>query len=257
MGKYLLAEGYKLTRRSYLWLALLITGALELLLVVLFAALNGDVTNMTASVGLTVLLYLLPFGYYATAVTGDIVFSEQYKHNTLKNEVAYGLPRLRIYFGKLLASTLLALAACAVLVLWYGLLCGVLLPGDGAMLNAWRTVGFGLLTALPVWLGAQSLYLTCFFVFRGSTAATLVGTGILAILGQALQLLYLLVSVRVPALGEVVLVLQDLLLTAPLEGLIDDVWNWSRMGWAWAVGLGWCAATTAIGCWSFHRREIS
>ena len=49
MGKYLLAEGYKLTRRSYLWLALLITGALELLLVVLFAALNGDVTNMTAS----------------------------------------------------------------------------------------------------------------------------------------------------------------------------------------------------------------
>ena len=117
MGKYLLAEGYKLTRRSYLWLALLITGALELLLVVLFAALNGDVTNMTASVGLTVLLYLLPFGYYATAVTGDIVFSEQYKHNTLKNEVAYGLPRLRIYFGKLLASTLLALAACAVLVL--------------------------------------------------------------------------------------------------------------------------------------------
>ena len=108
---------------------------------------------MTASVGLTVLLYLLPFGYYATAVTGDIVFSEQYKHNTLKNEVAYGLPRLRIYFGKLLASTLLALAACAVLVLWYGLLCGVLLPGDGAMLNAWRTVGFGLLTALPVWLG--------------------------------------------------------------------------------------------------------
>ena len=75
--------------------------------------------------------------------------------------------------------------------------------------------------------------------------------------GQLLQLLYLLVSLNTPALGEVVLVLQDLLLTSPIEGLIDDMWNWSRVGWAWAVGLGWCVATTAIGCWSFHKREIS
>ena len=257
MADYLRAECYKLTHRSYLWLALLITGALELLLVVLFAALNGDITNMTASVGFTMLLYLLPIGYYATAITGDIVFSEQYRHNTLKNEVAYGLSRLRIYFGKLLTSCLLALAACAVIVLWYGLLCAVLLPGDGAMLRALQTVGLGLLAALPVWLGAQALFIMCFFVFRGSTAATLVGAGILAILGQALDFLYLLVSFRAPALGEIVLVLQDLLLTAPLEGLIDDIGNWSRVGWAWAVGLGWFAATTAIGCWSFHKREIS
>ena len=125
------------------------------------------------------------------------------------------------------------------------------------MLRALQTVGFGLLAALPVWLGAQSLFIMCFFVFRGSTAATLVGAGILAILGQALDFLYLLVSFRAPALGEIVLVLQDLLLTAPLEGLIDDIGNWSRVGWAWAVGLGWFAATTAIGCWSFHKREIS
>lgn len=257
MTDYLRSECYKLTRRSYLWLTLLITGALELLLVLLFATMNGDTVHMTASVGFTMLLYLLPMGHYATAITGDIIFSEQYRYNTLKNEVAYGLPRLRIYFGKLLASCLLALAVCALVVLWYGLLCGVLLPGDGAIFNALKTVGFGFLVALPVWLGAQSLFIMCFFVFRGSLAGTLLGAGILATLGQLLQLLYLLVSLNAPALGEVVLVLQDLLLTSPIEGLIDDMWNWSRVGWAWAVGLGWCVATTAIGCWSFHKREIS
>ena len=257
MLDYLCAEGYKLLHRSYTWLALLITGALEAVLVILFAALNGDVVHVTASVAFAMLLYLLSMGFYATAVTGDIVFSEQYKYNTLKNEVAWGLPRLRIYFGKLIASAALSLAACVLVVVWYGLLCALLLPGDGAMLRAWQTVGFGLLTALPVWLGAQALFLMCFFVFRGSLAGTMLGVGILAILGQLLDFLYLLISMRWPVAGEVVLRIQSILLTAPLEGIVDDVWSWSRVGWAWAVGLGWTAATTAIGCRSFLRREIS
>ena len=54
---------------------------------------------------------ILSVGLYATLLTGDIVFSDQYKNNTLKNEVSYGVPRVRIYLGKLIVAILVAIVA--------------------------------------------------------------------------------------------------------------------------------------------------
>ena len=257
MLDYLRAECYKMLHRSYLWMTLLITGALELIVVFLWAWLNGDVANLTASVAFSMLLYMLSIGYYATAITSDIVFSEQYKNGTLKNEVAWGMPRTRIYLGKLGASCLLSAAACVLVLGWYFLLCALMLPGDGAALTALKTVGFGLLCALPVWLGAQALFLLCFFAIRGTTAGTILAVFILAVLGQLFTFLSLLVSLPAPALADFLLNQKLLLLTSPLENITDHIWDWSRVGWAWAVGAGWFVGCTALGLWSFHRREIT
>ena len=257
MLDYLRAECYKLLRRSYLWTALLVVGGLELALVLLWAWTNGDMVNVTASVGFTMVLYLLSVGYYATAITSDIVFSDQYKYNTLKNEVAYGIPRARIYLGKLFAGCLLSVGICAVLLGWYALLCALMLPGDGAALEALKVLGFALLCAFPVWLGSQALYLLCFFSIRGNTAATILGICIIALLGQVLTFLSLLLSVSAPALADCLLAVRRLLLTSPLENFTAAVWDWSRVGWAWAVGAGWCVGATALGLWRFSRREIS
>ena len=257
MLDYLRAECYKMLRRSYLWMALLITGGLELVLVLLWAWLNGDTVNMTASTGFTMVLYLLSLGYYATAITSDIVFSDQYKYNTLKNEVAYGIPRARIYLGKLFAGVLLSIGACALLLGWYALLCALMLPGDGGALEALKMLGFALLCAFPVWLGSQALYLLCFFSIRGNTAATILGICIIALLGQVLTFLSLLLSMPAPALADCLLAVHRLLLTSPLENFTSAIWDWSRVSWAWLVGAGWCVGTTALGLWRFSRKEIS
>ena len=257
MLDYLRAECYKLLRRSYLWTALLVVGGLELALVLLWAWTNGDMVNVTASVGFTMVLYLLSVGYYATAITSDIVFSDQYKYNTLKNEVAYGIPRARIYLGKLFAGCLLSVGICAVLLGWYALLCALMLPGDGGALEALKVLGFALLCAFPVWLGSQALYLLCFFSIRGNTAATILGICIIALLGQVLTFLSLLLSMPAPTLADCLLAVHRLLLTSPLENFTAAVWDWSRVSWAWLVGAGWCVGTTALGLWFFQRREIS
>lgn len=258
MLDYLRAECYKMLHRSYLWMALLITGGLELVLVLLWAWINCELpNNMTASAGFTMVLYLLSLGYYATAITSDIAFSDQYKYNTLKNEVAYGIPRARIYLGKLFAGVLLSIGACALLLGWYALLCALMLPGDGAALEALKVLGFALLCAFPVWVGAQALYLLCFFSIRGNTAATIVSVCIIALFGQMLTFLSLLVSMPAPGLADALLAVKGLLLTSPLENLTDAIGDWSRVAWAWAVGAGWCVGTTALGLWCFHRREIS
>ena len=216
MLDYLRAECYKMLHRSYLWMALLITGGLELVLVLLWAWINCELpNNMTASAGFTMVLYLLSLGYYATAITSDIAFSDQYKYNTLKNEVAYGIPRARIYLGKLFAGVLLSIGACALLLGWYALLCALMLPGDGAALEALKVLGFALLCAFPVWVGAQALYLLCFFSIRGNTAATIVSVCIIALFGQMLTFLSLLVSMPAPGLADALLAVKGLLLTSP------------------------------------------
>ena len=257
MADYLRAECYKMAHRSYLWGALLVTAALETVMVFLWAWLNGDVVHLTASGGLAMLFYLLPMGFYAAAISGDIVFSDQYKHNTLKNEVAFGLPRSRIYLGKLLAGCLLSLAACAAILGWYGILCALLLPGDGALGTALAQLGFALSCALPLWLGAQAMFTLCYFGFRGSTAGAIVGVGVIALLGQFLTFLSLMVELPSPILAEALMQIQKLLLTTPLDGLTEHIGEGARLAWAWGVGAGWYVATTALGLCIFRKREIS
>ena len=67
----------------------------------------------------TLVAAMLSIGVYATILTCDMVFSEQYKQNTMKNEVAYGLPRVRIYLGKLAVSALVSILAAVVMVVLY------------------------------------------------------------------------------------------------------------------------------------------
>ncbi|MFQ9917337.1 MAG: ABC transporter permease [Flavonifractor plautii] len=86
--------------------------------------------------------FMLSIGLYATIVTGDIVFSEQYKNNTLKNEVSYGLSRGRIYLGKLLVSTGIAVLAAVVMMGFYLGLCWVLFPHTELDGMAWQLIGY-------------------------------------------------------------------------------------------------------------------
>lgn len=253
MAEYLRGELYKATHRKYPYVALGITVILEAVLVLMWAWVNGNgegMINLSASTGLLMIVELLAMGYYATAITTDIVFSEQYKHNTLKNEVSYGLPRARIYLGKLAAEVLVSLGMCALIFFWYGLLCRFLLPQDGGWTGAMEGVGFALLTALPLWMGCLAFIHMLMFLIRSTTAATLIAVGTVAVAGQTVKLLSLLVS-------DKFLLLYRVLLTTPLEGISQRLGDWSVVGWAWAVGIGWFLVTTAIGLAVFQKREIS
>ena len=50
-----------------------------------------------------------------------MIFSEQYKYHTLKNEVSFGIPRTRIYLSRWAAVFLVMLLLYAVLVAVYTL----------------------------------------------------------------------------------------------------------------------------------------
>lgn len=250
MRNYLAAECYKVFRRKYLYLALLVVLAMEGVIVwgCWFTWSNGN-TGMNFYSGAITVVMMMSIGLYAPILTGDMVFSEQYKHNTLKNEVAYGLPRRRIYLGKLITATLVAVIAAAVMMGLYLLGCWVLLPHDQADQVALSALGYTLAGSLPLWLGAQGLVLACYFLVRNTTLAAFGAVALLGVLPPVLQLCGLLIH---PAFETI----RQVMPAVMLDGLRVHAFQWDYVGQCWIVGLVLLAGSTAVGMIAFQKKEI-
>lgn len=263
------AEIYKLTRRPYFYVFNLCCAAFALLVIGCLAYIkytapaNQDAVNFPFS--LNILLMGMPVGLYLVAVGGDAVFSEQYKYNTLKNEVSYGLTRVQVYLARLVVTLLLMIVVFVVTIGVYLLASLALLgiPSDEmAMMSLGMTaaqsvqmmmqmLGYYILASFPLWLGALSLAIACYFLIRGSNMA---GIAFLAIM------------VGVPAilnnLGKFIHPMFHSLYHLTLDymgGLVisTQTMDWALMSRCWLVGLAWAAISTAVGLFFFSRREIS
>ena len=144
MLNYISAELYKVRRRKSTWALLALLLGLESLYILLFAhgecyeLLNAFVTTLTLGLPMALLLSAL-------------VCSDMGRSGTLKNELSAGLPRSRIYLGKLLSALIVALIALALVV-------GLCLAAGGLLFrhsdpaqdrSALAVVGYCLAAALP------------------------------------------------------------------------------------------------------------
>ena len=250
MRNYLAAECYKTFRRKYFYIILAVCLGLEAVLLWGYWTTwkwgNSNVDFYSTAI---MVPFMLSIGLYATIVTGDIVFSEQYKNNTLKNEVSYGLSRGRIYLGKLLVSTGIAVLAAVVMMGFYLGLCWVLFPHTELDGMAWQLIGYCLAGAFLLWLAAQAMVNTCYFLVRGTNIAAFTAAGLLAVLPAILQAFGILFH---PAFE----VLRQFMPGIMLENLKNMAFQWNYVGLCWAAGLAWLAAATAVGLLAFRRKEI-
>ena len=255
MLDYIRAELYKVTHRRYLYIFILVMLACEGLMVAGWAFTNANGNDFGFSAGLGMLATLLIVGLYCTILVGDLVFSDQYKFNTMKNEVSYGVPRTRIFLGKLIVECLVALALCVLFVAAYMAMCWLVLPHDPAAdAAALKAVGFILLTALPLWLGAQALVNMAFFLVKSSTVGSFLVVGIFVGVGQIFQLMSMLMK---GAVGQAFYGLYRVMLTTPLDLVRSYVGDWTFFGQAAAIGACWFALTTAAGLIAYRRKEIN
>lgn len=250
MGKYFSAELYKVNHRLYPWcfLAVMLGGVAFGQLVIKLNAGPGA----TAGIMVGGLAMLLPVGLYLAMLVCDMVFSEQYKHNTLKNEVSYGLPRERIYLGKLMASIAVAVALCAVIIAFFlGLSC-LLFPMGEDMGETLAALGQTLVMAFPLWLGGLGFSLMISFVMKGSTAAAILYAVLMSVGGGFLDLF----GEFLPKLRPVFTAVQNCLLLTPFNQM-----NYRPMQelipYAWALGMAWFVLSTVVGLITFKKREIN
>ena len=260
------AECYKATHRIYFRVcmavaALFSVGVVLCLYFIKTEASGVNPINMPFAV--TALLFGMSAGLCLVILGVDIVFSEQYKYNTLKNEVSFGIGRLRIYISRWLVTLLVLGILYLVLIGVYTLASLILLglPSQAdaqamygvdagrSVLNAFRALGFYTLGAFPLWLGGMSLSLACFFLIASSTVAAFSYIGILMVLPMALDNLGKYVNPMFTSLYH-------LTLNYHMDQLLVGDLPWSKIGQCWLIGLGWTVVSTALGAALFARKEI-
>lgn len=247
---YIRAEFYKVLHRKYTYWFLLAMLAGAGVLVWGWTYTNARGNNMADFTNAIVsLVMLLSVGSYCTLITGDMVFSDQYKFNTLKNEVSYGIPRVRIYLCKLFTSCVTALIACAIIIGFYLGLCWLFLPNAGTAGEAMKMVGTAILNALPLWLGAQAVVMFCLSIFKSSTVASFIFIGIIMLLPEGLKLMGMLVD-------PVFQTISEFTLTSPFSSP-DFMISPDSFVRCLAVGVIWFVAATLAGMLTFHKREIN
>ena len=260
MLNYIRAEFYKLLRRKYTYITLGVLLALEGLFVAGFAFHNAHSKPTPFGGAVSIIVELGTIGFGICLITADIVFAGQYKNSTLKNEVSFGLSRVRIYIGKLLAQTLLSVLYLVAMMAFYLGACAIVLPlePEAAALfysapEALAIVGYFLAAGVPLWIGAQAAACMCQFLLQGEMTSSFLYVGIVFMLESILQVIGALSGGRVwDILSKICAYLPQHMLETARSVVGDPVF----LGEAWFVGLFWVAASTAIGLYAFNRKEI-
>lgn len=258
MLNYIRAEFYKVFRRKYTWITLIIVLALEALLVSGWVFTNTHGNNADFYTGTLTMVMMLSLGFYATLITGDMVFAGQYKNSTLKNEVSFGLSRSRIYFGKLIVQTVLSILFMVVMLAFYLGLCWLTLCHDPETDRlAVQIIGYCLATAFPLWIGAQAVTCAAMFLVKSELGGAFVSIGMIAVLPNVVWLASVLISGSAGhPLGDALMTVYHHMPTVLADNAKEVVGDWTYCGKAWIVGAVWFTAFTAIGLCGFQKKEI-
>lgn len=260
MLNYLRAEIYKFLRRKYFWITLTIVLILEGFMIFGYAFTNSHGNDINAAWAISILFPLMGMGCLFTLLTSDMVFAQQYKHNTLKNEVSFGLPRYRIYLGKLLVQLFASVLMCFIMILFYVIGCRLFLLPDTEEASRAILICLGqcLLGALPIWVGVQGTVCACYFLIRSEIGSAFAAVGLFGLSANVMELAGLFL--RNYPLGDVI---QKVYRHMPLI-LLDDLSDmmmkpeyWPFLGKLCVVGGAWFIVSTAIGLWRFGKKEIN
>ncbi len=259
MLNYIRAEFYKVFRRKYTWIALGVLLALEALLVSGYIFINSGGSHVDLATAVSTICIMMSMGCYMTLPTCDMVFAEQYKQSTLKNEVSFGIPRARIYLGKFIVQLCISVLFMVVMIGFYVIFSSLTLYHDPEKdLIALAALGECILGSLPVWIGVQALSCTCLFLVKSSVAATIASAGLFAASATVVQLAGLLLSPH--PVGQALLKVYLWMPTVMLDQLPNFAGHpefWPYLGKLCLTGAVWFVASIAVGLAGFSRKEIN
>lgn len=259
MLNYTSAEFYKAFHRKYLYLTFGAICILAALLCAGFIFVNSGGAHVEFSQGAQNMIMMLSVGLYAAILVCDMVFSDQYKSNTLKNEVSFGIPRVRIYLGKLAVEAIIGVVMSLLVVVFYVGMCYFTLyastPEETAL--TMEIISYCVLASIPQWLAALALTNMFFFLVKGNTLASFLTVGIIAVVPTVLELATLFLMEQFPGVAETLNTIRMHMPTFMVDRAKEVVGDWGFIGRSFLVGAVWVATSTAIGLIGFQKKEIA
>jgi len=260
MLNYVNAELYKLRHKRGLLIG---TGALMILeSTLLLPGLWKELDGAQVEVLLGFLVVLFPVGLFAAPIFAAAVFDDQYGHATLKNEVVFGIPRSRIYLGKLLAAMLAGTLAAVLVVGWYVIIAAILARDiSGVSAEIWICVGAAAAGAWMTWLAAVAFTFFLLFVLK-SVSGALASVYLLTMFGLPLCMIG---YQQEPGRFDLFYWFSRLFYIAPYRRILEApsvimgqtmTPLFQALGESAAICLGWVTVTAALGLAVFSRREV-
>jgi len=260
MLNYISAELYKLRHKKSLFVVVGLILLLEstLLLPGYWKDLRGDQVGIL----LGFLVLMTPIGLFLAPIFAAVTFDDQHGHSTLKNEVVFGIPRSRIYLGKLCAALLAGTLAAALVVGWYLVLTALLARDlfSDVPEEVWGCIWSMLAGSWLSWLAAVAFTFFLLFSLKSSAGALTV-VYLLTCFGFPLCM----IGYEDPGHFDLLYWFSRLFYAAPYRNIVmaPDIvveglpWPLFRvLGETAALCLGWAAVTSALGLTLFRRQEV-
>lgn len=186
------AELYKCRKRAYTKIFLGVCAGIILLFTIMMSVVQSSMgfQVMTRSEILCVYTICLIFGMYLAIITTDMVFSEEYKHGTLKNSVAFGYTRGQIYFARLIAASIVMIVLALIIAVFCVVTCWIFFrPEDTDLAYTgyfFKAVG----VLIPLWLSQVAICVALWFNIKNATFGAVVAFAYTAVLPTFLTMLY-------------------------------------------------------------------
>lgn len=255
MLNYIKAEMYKVTHRKYTYGMVIFCSLFMILCNVIFKRVCIMTGKQLAAADM--ICYSIDgFStvYLFTLIIADIIFSDEYKHHTMKNAVSMGIERYEVYFGKLIAEIITAIVFYVV-IMGVLVISSVLILGADIGVNGFsigQAVGLLLsksLAAFPIWIAGISLANFLAFFFKNNTVFAFAFAGLLVLPSKLIQL----ISIFKPWVANLNKLLPSYYLSAITKS--GDM-STSLIANSYIAGIIYLAVLTLAGILIFQKREI-
>lgn len=237
------ADLYKSFHRAYLFVMM---AAMSAVAIFVDGVLAYGHSPLQGAIGLVPMLLMYPL--FLIAMFADITTAEENKEHTLKNTIAYGVSRSRLFLAKNVSTVLTACSVAFVTIAAYLIGAFLLLRPTQQelvpiLVDTMQRVG----TAFLIYIAAAVLATLLAAVIRRNTLFTFAYFGILL----APSLLLKLLSLTNPVFGKInrltLFMQSQIIQSAPQGELVQSVW----------LSLGYIVVFLAVGLFLFRRQEIN
>ena len=257
MINYIKSECYRMRKSSELYLVIAVLGGLTLamnILLAVFGWYTGDLRYSTVRFSLNTFTASIYIMVMLAAVVSGVLFIEDRKNGVLKNIVAYGLDREKLFVGKCIAAFLHTFfVMCVVLVIYVG--SAYLLLEDREWLPL-REMLTGIAALLPVAAGS----LICMMVFGMLCRKEMIASVLWMAVYYAVPMAVELAGMKIPVFARISSWLPYTFIRSEAVVRYADyncLWDTSA-GFAKCVisGVLGIVIFLMIGVWRFRKQEF-
>ena len=246
MLNYIKAELYRNFNRVYFYAftaCISFVAILSNLLIVNQNIALGEMIQMS--------IKMLGLPIYLVIMIVDMVTSEENKNLTVKNVLASGLPRNKMYLSKIIVATILAVISAAVILTMF-LGSSALITGIDESISSdlVRDFTFRILSAVPLWIGTISICTFIAFLIKNNTLFASTYVILFICTKQIFNILGYLVS-------DKFFYVKKMLISGQLEVLSSqDVVSRAQLSTAACIGFAYTIIFIVLGVILIRKKEI-